>query len=99
MFYLYILFLYLKYFIMATVDFNWRSFEIPEYINPKLIDLIINTESMNNQETKEWLEQLPLMSKESIDRLFNILKEEENKLNALEEKYQNEIKKFYMKNI
>ena len=60
------------------------EFNISENINPILIELIINTESMNDTERQYWLDLIPSMTSEQVDRLFNILETEKRKLEELE---------------
>jgi len=59
----------------------------------ELVKLILETESMDDDEKQYWFDIMPSMTDDQIDRLFNILDTEKKKLDALEDKYQNEIKK------
>ena len=80
---------------MAELKHNWKTFNISDEVLAQyneLIDLILNTESMEDDERQYWFDILPSMTDEQIDRLFNILDTEKKKLEKLETKYQNEIK-------
>src|SRR3989338_5823918 len=65
----------------------------------ELVKLIIETESMDDDEKQYWFDIMPSMTDDQIDRLFNILDTEKKKLEALEEKYQTEIKKLNEKHL
>jgi len=80
---------------MKEIKSNWEIFRVDEDIYIKyevLIKLIIETESMYDDERRWWFDMLPSMTDEQIDRLFNILETERKKLERLEEKYQEAIK-------
>jgi len=80
---------------MAEIKIKDKSFFIRDDIElqyPELIKLILNTESMDDEERQYWFDIMPSMSDEQIDRLFNILETERKKLEELEIKYQEEIK-------
>jgi uncharacterized protein YsxB (DUF464 family) len=59
---------------------------------PQLVNLIKDTESMDDNEKQYWFDVLPTMSDEQVDRLFAILQSEKDKLDELEKKYQEEIR-------
>ncbi|PZM81965.1 hypothetical protein DLH72_04670 [Candidatus Gracilibacteria bacterium] len=78
------------------------KFKISEEIQanyPDLVQLIIKTESMEDDERQYWFDIMPSMTNEQIDRLFNILDTEKRKLEALEEKYKKEIKQLNEKHL
>jgi len=50
---------------------------------PALIQLMLETESFNDDERQFWFNQMPSMSKGRIDDLHNILEREKKKLDAL----------------
>jgi hypothetical protein len=54
---------------------------------------------MDNDEKQYWFDIMPSMTDSQIDRLFNILDTEKRKLEALENKYQNEIKQLNEKHL
>ncbi len=87
---------------MAKIHYNWVDFNIPTEIIKKhknLIDLVLNTESMDNEERQYWFEIMSSMTVEQIDRLFDILDTERKKLLELEKKYQEEIKQLNEKQL
>lgn len=71
--------------------------EIDRYILLK--PLIINTESMNNDEKQYWFDILPSMTYEQIRKLLDILVTERKKLIELEYKYQKEIEELNKKHL
>lgn len=80
---------------MAQITKDWFVFQILDEIQAQyweLIKLVLNTESMDNNEKQYWFDILPSMTDEQIDRLFEILETERRKLEDLEVKYQEEIK-------
>lgn len=87
---------------MAELTQNWKSFNISDEIlanYKELVDLILITESMDDDERQYWFDILPSMTDEQIDRLFSILDTEKKKLEKLEEKYQDEIKNLNEKHL
>ena len=87
---------------MAEVKQNWKTFiisdeTIAEY--DELVKLILATESMDDDERQYWFDIMPSMTNEQIDRLYSILDTERNKLEKLEEKYQDEIKNLNEKHL
>lgn len=71
------------------------KFTIPDEVQakwPELVKLVLETESMDDNEKQYWFDILPSMKAEQVDRLFNILQTEKDKLAELEKKYQEEIK-------
>lgn len=80
---------------MAQITKDGYDFTILDEIHTQygeLIKLVLNTESMDNNEKQYWFDILPSMTDEQIDRLFDILETERKKLEELEVKYQEEIK-------
>jgi hypothetical protein len=65
----------------------------------ELVNLILVTDSMEDDERQYWYDILPSMTDEQIDRLFNILETERKKLENLETKYQDEIKNLNEKHL
>ncbi len=59
----------------------------------ELVQLILATESMDDHEKQYWFDILPSMTADQVDRLYNILDTERRKLEELELKYQEEIKR------
>ena len=87
---------------MAEVKQNWKIFNVSDEIlaqYKELIDLILLTESMDDDERQYWFDIMPSMTNEQIDRLYNILDTEKKKLEKLERKYQDEIKNLNEKHL
>ena len=87
---------------MAQITQNGKTFTISDDIHAQykdLIDLILATESMDDDERQYWFDIMPSMTDEQIDRLYNILDTERKKLIDLEKKYQNEIKELNEKHL
>jgi uncharacterized protein YsxB (DUF464 family) len=80
---------------MAQVTHNDFTFSILDEIQakfPELVELVLWSESIDNNEKQYWFDILPSMTDEQIDRLFNILMTERRQLEELNLKYQEEIK-------
>lgn len=87
---------------MAVINYMWKDFSVNDEMQAQyneLVKLILETESMDDDEKQYWFDIMPSMTDDQIDRLFNILDTEKKKLNALEDKYQNEIKKLNEKHL
>ena len=87
---------------MANIKQNWETFIISDELQakyPELIKLVLATESMDNDEKQYWFDIMPYMTDSQVDRLFNILETEKNKLEELEVKYQSEIKELNEKHL
>ena len=61
--------------------------------NPALVDLVLKTESMKDEERKYWFQLLPIMNEEQIKKLQNILQNEKDQLAELDQKYESEVTK------
>jgi len=80
---------------MAELQHKGTTFFIADALQekyPELIQLVLITESMDDEERQYWFDIMPSMNDTQIDRLFNILETERRKLEELEIKYQQEIK-------
>ena len=84
---------------MATIENKFKISDEIQAKYPELIKLILETESMEDDERQYWFDIMPSMTDEQIDRLFNILDTERKKLAALEEKYKKEIKQLNEKHL
>lgn len=87
---------------MADIIHNGTTFTIADDIHSKyseLIKLILNTESMDDDERQYWFDIMPSMTDSQVDRLYNILETEKKKLEELEVKYQKEIKSLNEKHL
>lgn len=69
-----------------------EKFTIPEEFltaMPDLIILVLNSKSMDNAEEKQsWFNLMPMMNKEQMDKLRDILTREKQKLEEIEKKYE-----------
>ena len=69
-----------------------EKFMIPdEFLTtmPDIIILVLNSKSMDNPEEKQsWFNLLPMMNKDQIDKLRDILMREKQKLSEIEQKYE-----------
>lgn len=80
---------------MAQITRDGFTFTILDEIQvqyTELVDLIVGSESIDNNEKQYWFDILPSMTHDQIDRLFNILMTERHQLEELNMKYQEEIK-------
>lgn len=87
---------------MAQIQKNDKVFQVSDELQakyPELIQLIIATESMDDDERQYWFDIMPSMTDAQIDRLFDILETERKKLQELEVKYQKEIKSLNEKHL
>ncbi len=57
----------------------------------ELLELILASESMNDEERQYWINILPIMTPEQIGNLREILKNEREQLKAIDKKYAKEI--------
>jgi len=68
--------------------------QIPEELKqkfPELVELILGSESMNDEERQYWVNILPVMTPEQIQNLKDILSNEKQQLAAIDKKYAKEI--------
>lgn len=55
--------------------------------HPDLVDLILRSESMNDEERQYWVNILPIMTPEQVQNLRDILSNERTQLAAIDAKY------------
>lgn len=80
---------------MAQIARDNFTFTILDEIQTQyseLVELVLGSESIDNNEKQYWFDILPSMTDEQVDRLFNILMTERRQLEELNLKYQEEIK-------
>ncbi|HLD33061.1 MAG TPA: hypothetical protein VJB10_05740 [Candidatus Peribacteraceae bacterium] len=58
---------------------------------PELIELILQSESMNDEERQYWINILPIMTPDQIENLRGILQNEKEQLAAIDKKYSKQI--------
>lgn len=88
--------------IMATIQKGTTTFTILDEVQtkyPRLIELILVTESMDDSERQYWFDILPSMNTDQVQRLTDILETERKKLDELEKKYQSEIEVLNQKHV
>lgn len=59
--------------------------------HPELCELIVQSESMNDEERQYWVNILPIMTPEQIDNLRGILENEKKQLAEIDKKYSSKI--------
>lgn len=83
----------------TTFYISDKALENINKTNPNFIKLVLQTESMDDDERQYWFDILPSMTQSQIDRLDHILKTEKRKLEELEVKYQKDIKSLNKKHL
>jgi hypothetical protein len=79
-----------------------EKYSIPKFVKENygdLVELIKSTESMDDQEREYWFQILPIMNKEQIDKLKNILNTEKDQLAALDQEYEQELNRLNEKHL
>ena len=74
---------------MATIQKGTTTFTILDEMQtkyPRLIELVLATESMDDSERQYWFDILPSMNADQVQRLVDILETERKKLDELEKK-------------
>lgn len=72
-----------------------RDFRIPDSVRETfkdLIDLILRSESMNDEERQYWFDILPVMTPDQVENLRSILANERTQLAAIDAKYATDAK-------
>lgn len=80
---------------MAQITHNDFTFTVLDEIQvkyPELIDLVLRSESIDNTQKQYWLDILPSMTNEQIDRLFNILMTERQEIERLDLQFEQDVK-------
>lgn len=54
---------------------------------PEIVELLLASESMKDEERQYWLDILPLMTKEQVEQLHTILRNEREQLAAIDAAY------------
>lgn len=81
----------------ATSKFNIPSVVQEKY--PKLIPLILETESMDDEEREYWFQILPIMTPEQVQKFQDILISEKEQLAKLDAEYEAELAKINQKHV
>lgn len=80
---------------MAEITHNNFTFTVLDEIQvkfPELVDLITRSESIDETQKQYWLDILPSMTNDQIDRLFNILMTERIEIEKLDLQFQQDVK-------
>lgn len=78
------------------------KFHIPLLVKekyPDLVPLIIETESMDDEEREYWFQILPIMTEDQIDKFRKILLSEKAQLEKLDAEYEQELAKINQKHL
>lgn len=59
--------------------------------HPELVEMIMGTESMNDEERQYWLDLLPIMNPEQVQNLYDILDNERKKLAEIDSYYSQKV--------
>ncbi|MBP6920989.1 hypothetical protein KBB89_00375 [Candidatus Gracilibacteria bacterium] len=87
---------------MATIQKGTTTFTLLDEVQtkyPRLVELLLATESMDDSERQYWFDILPSMNTNQVQRLADILETERKKLDDLEKKYQTEIESLNQKHL
>lgn len=80
---------------MAQIPHNNFTFSVLDEIQikfPELVKLVISSESIDNNQKQYWLDILPSMTNDQIDRLFNILMTERQEIERLDLQFERDVK-------
>lgn len=72
------------------------KYTIPAFVKekfPDLVELVLQTESMNEDERDYWFQILPIMTEEQIAKFRGILVNEKSQIKKLDEDYSKEVSK------
>lgn len=81
---------------MASFTINDTTYTFLDEIQvrfPELIELLKNSESIKGEQKQYWLDILPSMTNQQIDRLFNILLTEKQEIERLDLAFQEEVRR------
>ena len=73
-----------------------QKFEIPQVVKdsyPKLVNLILEAKSMNDEEKQYWFRILPVVQKNHVKKLFKILITEKKELEKIDMEYKQNLQK------
>ncbi|MBN2096167.1 hypothetical protein JW752_02075 [Candidatus Peregrinibacteria bacterium] len=59
---------------------------------PELVDMIIGSQSMNDEERQYWVDVLPIMTEEQLDNLREILANEKKQMEEVNKTYEEKAK-------
>ena len=76
---------------MAQKNQTTAELNIPEEVRkqfPKLIELILGSQSMNNEERQYWIDVLPIMAEDQINNLRDILVNEKKQIKEADREFE-----------
>ncbi len=79
-----------------------KTYSVPEMVRtkfPDLVQLIKETESMNDEEREYWFQIMPIMTEEQIKKFRDILVNEKDQLSKLDKEYEEELNKLNEKHM
>lgn len=80
---------------MAVIKHNGIDFAIDDKViadYKELIDMVLVTDSMDDEQRQYWFDVLPSMPDFQIDNLYEILDNERKELERIEREYQSKVK-------
>lgn len=81
---------------MSKDDQTTTDLNIPEEIQkqfPKIIKLILGSQSMNNEERQYWIDVLPIMAEDQIENLREILVNEKKQSKEADREFEKRMEK------
>jgi hypothetical protein len=79
-----------------------EKYAIPKIVwdkYPDMVELIKQTESMDDEEREYWFQVLPIMTDHQVEKFRTILNTEKNQLAALDQEYEQELQKLNEKHM
>ncbi|MFA5829522.1 MAG: hypothetical protein WC843_03440 [Candidatus Gracilibacteria bacterium] len=79
-----------------------KTYAVPEMVKtkfPDLVQLIKETESMNDEEREYWFQIMPIMTEDQILKFREILVNEKDQLSKLDKEYESELTKLNEKHM
>ena len=79
----------------AGQNASGKQFDIPDFVHanfPELIPMILQSESMSDEERQYWFAILPVMTEDQVQKLREILENEKRQLQKLDDQYKTELK-------
>lgn len=87
---------------MAILNHKWEDYVVDDMClanYKELVDLILKTDSMNEQQKQYWFDIMPSMPDFQIDNLFWILDNERKEIEKIELDYQSKVKDLNKKHL
>ncbi len=80
----------------------FEKYNIPDTVKEKfgeLVPLILQTESMNDDERRYWFQILPIMTDDQVQKLREILNNEKQQLATLDKQYNQNVEQINQKHV